>query len=185
LVPNNNSYSILYSFITGGNNLASVQAGLVQGADGTLYGTAVLGGSSGCGGVFKITTNGANYSILYSFSANDPDGGYPYAPVIIGQDGALYGTDSSLGAYDGGTVFRLAPPAPPKLGLPAVFAAGSLRFSLTAPAGQSCQIDVSTNLVNWAALTNIVSGTNPVQIFDTFDQACGERFYRASYSTSQ
>jgi uncharacterized repeat protein (TIGR03803 family) len=192
LSPLDKSYRTLYSFNPYVGDLEGPQAGLVQAASGVLYGTCYSGGDSGCGGVFTINTNGSGYFILYGFPGEDFPGANsagiaPHAAVIVGQDGALYGTTLSGGTlpggiYDNGTVFRLAPPTPPQLSLPAVFPDGSLRFSLTAPANQNCRVDVSTNLVSWTALTNILSATNAVQILDAFSHGSGQRFYRASYT---
>ena len=46
--------SSLYSF-TGGNDGANPVAGLVQGSDGSFYGTTVSGGQGGVGTVFRLT----------------------------------------------------------------------------------------------------------------------------------
>ncbi|MGA9042379.1 MAG: choice-of-anchor tandem repeat GloVer-containing protein, partial [Terriglobales bacterium] len=85
----NGSVSNLYSF-TGGADGGSPEARLVQGVDGSLYGTTSEGGASSSGTVFKITTNGM-LSTLYSFSGSS-DGGFPYAGVIQAADGNFYGT---------------------------------------------------------------------------------------------
>jgi uncharacterized repeat protein (TIGR03803 family) len=67
----------------------------IQGKDGSLYGTSPDGGSQGCGNVFKINTDGSSYSELHSFSYRFTlDGNFPYAGVIQGNDGFLYGTTS-------------------------------------------------------------------------------------------
>jgi len=69
-------------------------AGLVQGTDGQLYGTAYRGGTGfgctlGCGTVFRITTAGA-LTTLYSFPYGGPYG--PAAPLIQDTNGIFYGT---------------------------------------------------------------------------------------------
>ena len=86
---------------------------------GNFYGTTENGGGSGSNGygtVFKLTLNGSNWTLtpLYSF-AGDNDGASPGARVIIGPDGALYGTtsyggSSGCGGNGCGTVFQLKPP---------------------------------------------------------------------------
>jgi uncharacterized repeat protein (TIGR03803 family) len=98
----------LYSF-TGGNDGADPYAGLVQGGDGTLYGTTTHGGTNGgYGTVFKISTNGALTS-LYSFTGGN-DGANPVAGLVQGGDGTLYGT-TTYGYYGvtsgNGTVFAI------------------------------------------------------------------------------
>jgi uncharacterized repeat protein (TIGR03803 family) len=54
--------------------------GLVQGTDGFLYGTTILGGGSGCEGigcgtVFRVATDGSGYAILHTFMGVPTDGG--------------------------------------------------------------------------------------------------------------
>jgi uncharacterized repeat protein (TIGR03803 family) len=95
--------SNLYSF-TGGADGGSPEAKLVQGGDGTLYGTTSEGGS-GSGTVFAISTNGV-LTTLYSFSGGN-DGSSPYAGVIQANDGNFYGTTAYGGTNDDGTVFQI------------------------------------------------------------------------------
>jgi uncharacterized repeat protein (TIGR03803 family) len=48
--------------------------------------------------------------VLYAFTGGN-DGAIPYAGLIADSAGNLYGTTRNGGAYAGGTVFKLAPPA--------------------------------------------------------------------------
>jgi len=98
------SVSNLYSF-TGGADGGSPEARLVQGVDGSLYGTTSEGGASSSGTVFKMSTNGT-LATLYSFSGGS-DGGFPYAGVIQAGDGNLYGTTTGAGQFSDGTVFKI------------------------------------------------------------------------------
>lgn len=99
------AYSVLYAF--GWNPDGSFpRGGLIQGADGALYGTTVYGGSDfSYGTVFKITLGGV-YTQLWSF-ANGSDGRHPQAKLVQGSDSALYGTCPYGGSNDYGTVFRI------------------------------------------------------------------------------
>ncbi len=97
---------LLYSFDEGVDG-ATPAAALVEGADGNFYGTTYQGGTYGYGSVFKMTASGVLTS-LYGFTGGN-DGGYPYAGVIQGSDGNLYGTTLEFGAYGFGTAFRLTP----------------------------------------------------------------------------
>jgi uncharacterized repeat protein (TIGR03803 family) len=81
--------------------------GLIQGADGNLYGTTRNGGIYGNGTVFKITLGGA-LTTLYSFSGAS-DGGTPQAPLVQTTNGNLYGTTYSGGAAGRGTIFQITP----------------------------------------------------------------------------
>jgi uncharacterized repeat protein (TIGR03803 family) len=90
--------------------------GLVQAADGNLYGTAFYGGADGtclgglgCGTVFRITPGGV-LATLYSFCAqtNCVDGSGPRV-IVQATDGNFYGTTDYGGTMDSGTVFQLTP----------------------------------------------------------------------------
>ena len=95
----------LFSF-TGGADGGQSQAALIQGADGNFYGTTVGGGASGQGTVFRITSTGVE-TVLHSFAGGPADGSHPYAALVQGADGSLYGTTTDGGASNQGTVFRV------------------------------------------------------------------------------
>ncbi len=80
-------------------------SGLIRASDGNLYGTTVVGGSVGCGTVFKITQSG-KFTSIYSFLGGN-DGCNPEAPVIRDAAGNLYGTTVSGGLSNAGTVFKI------------------------------------------------------------------------------
>jgi uncharacterized repeat protein (TIGR03803 family) len=103
-------YAELHRFSFSGGDGISPQAGLVIGKDGALYGTTQSGGTNavGAGSVFKLNSDGSGYSILHHFSA-DVNGGYPMASLVVGPTGKLYGTTSSGGFSNVGTVFELSP----------------------------------------------------------------------------
>ena len=56
--------------------------------------------------MFKLNTDGNNFTVLYSFD-NGANGGYPYGALRKGSDGNLYGTTYYGGDIGVGTVFRL------------------------------------------------------------------------------
>ena len=93
----------LYEFRS---NPKNPRAGLVQGNDGNFYGTTALGGTSGENGtVFQFTPSGQLVT-LHSFEG--PDGALPWAGLVLGRDGLLYGTTQGGGTNgDFGTVFRI------------------------------------------------------------------------------
>jgi uncharacterized repeat protein (TIGR03803 family) len=87
------------------------QAGLVQAANGDLYGTTQYGGTNGdYGTVFKITPSGT-LTTLYSFCSqtNCADGDEPVAGLVQAANGDLYGTTAGGGINNGGTVFKITP----------------------------------------------------------------------------
>jgi uncharacterized repeat protein (TIGR03803 family) len=104
--------TILYSFCSqnGCTDGAEPAAGVIQGTDGSFYGTTTAGGAHGGGTVFQLTPSGT-LSTLYSFCsrAKCTDGAVPDAGVIHGSDGNFYGTTEYGGSNNDGTVFRLAP----------------------------------------------------------------------------
>ncbi len=115
------NFTTLYEFCSQGNNCADgwdPRSGLVQGTDGSLYGTTYLGGFqncvvAGCGTIFKTSATG-KFTTLYSFCAQGgnpcADGENPAGGLIQGPDGDFYGTTTYGGANTtGGTVFKITP----------------------------------------------------------------------------
>jgi uncharacterized repeat protein (TIGR03803 family) len=99
-------YNVIKSFQDIGTSDGSrPYAGLIQGTDGVLYGTTSVGGTASRGTVFKVNLDGSGYAVLKRFTGSD--GASPWAPLLQGQDGALYGTTAMGGATDKGTVFKL------------------------------------------------------------------------------
>jgi uncharacterized repeat protein (TIGR03803 family) len=100
----------LHDFGLGTNDGAQPFDGLVLGSDGYLYGTtsAGLGTANEYGTIFRIATDGSNYSILYRFQ-NTTDGSFPKGGLLQATDGNFYGTTDRGGTVnnavclDGGT----------------------------------------------------------------------------------
>lgn len=109
-----------YGCVVAGSLDGATPAGdVIQGNDGNFYGATSYGGAYGQGTVFRVTPAGVE-TVLYSFSgctfhnascgfAGSLDGAIPAAGLIQGADGNFYGTTSSGGAYNVGTVFRVTP----------------------------------------------------------------------------
>jgi uncharacterized repeat protein (TIGR03803 family) len=128
-------FSTLHDF-SGGSEGGVPFSGLIQAGDGDFYGTATAGGDpscsvyasgeqystyTGCGTVFKMDSVG-NVSALYSFTGTPSDGSNPFASLVEGGDGFLYGTTRWGGSdstcpytNDGGcgTVFKVSGPGGP------------------------------------------------------------------------
>ena len=76
----------------------------------TLYGTTYSGGTNGNGTIFAVSTNGTEFTNLYSFTGGN-DGGGPEAGLIL-LGNTLYGTANFGGLFGYGTVFGLSLPLP-------------------------------------------------------------------------
>ena len=89
----------LYSF-NAADGIGSPNGSLVQGPDGSLYGTTT-------GAIFRITTSGEE-TTLYSFSSGV---GGTAAGLILANDGNFYGTTKGdgLGGDISGSVYRISP----------------------------------------------------------------------------
>lgn len=74
--------------------------------DGKLFGTTYEGGANGDGTVFKLNTDGNDYSVVKSFT-NNLDGAVPHGRLV--SDGnTLYGVTGIGGTNSGrGTIFKL------------------------------------------------------------------------------
>ncbi len=122
------TFTVLHNF-TGGLDGANPYTGLTMDRSGNFYGTTAYGGSQsddchvvgGCGTVFKLARQGSGliFRPLYQFQGFPTgDGANPLGRVIVGPDGALYGTTAyggqNIANCEGpvpgcGTVFKLRP----------------------------------------------------------------------------
>ena len=100
--------TVLYSFAAVPSNVGGPSSALIQGSDGNFYGTTSNGGTYNLGTFYQITPVGIE-TVIHSFSGILGDGSKPNAAVVQGADGNFYGTTSSAGAANGGTVFKVTP----------------------------------------------------------------------------
>jgi uncharacterized repeat protein (TIGR03803 family) len=101
-----------------GTNGSNPLGNLIQGPDGSYYGTTRYGGSYGCGlgygcgSIFKVSPQG-KLTTLYAFCEQQPctDGISPWAGMVLGTDGSFYGTTYAGGNANSsaGTVFKISP----------------------------------------------------------------------------
>lgn len=86
-------------------------AGVTLDQQGRIYGTTSDGGT-GNGVVYRLTHTGGVWveDPLYTFHGG-LDGDVPYARVVFGPDGSLFGTTSYGGTANTGIVFNLRPSA--------------------------------------------------------------------------
>jgi uncharacterized repeat protein (TIGR03803 family) len=84
--------------------------GLVQGSDGSLYGTTQAGGTDEMGTVFQVTTSGVLTTLVdFTWNTRLARGFQPNQYLAHGSDGNLYGCTREGGTYGYGTVFRITP----------------------------------------------------------------------------
>lgn len=108
----------LYSFCKKANctDGKNPESAVTMDLSGNLFGTTVAGGANGMGTVFALVPGShgkRRHQLLYSFCAKAAcvDGSQPIAPVIVDVAGNLYGTTSTGGQANVGTVFELMPNA--------------------------------------------------------------------------
>lgn len=81
---------------------------LIQSSSGHFFGTTYGGGSNNLGTIFKVGTNGIGTAVpLVSFGGTNV-GANPYAGLVFGGDGQLYGVTYAGGSEDAGTVFKVS-----------------------------------------------------------------------------
>jgi len=101
-------FSVLPAF-AGGSDGEVPRDGLIQDANGTLYG-ATAGFSNSYGNVFQMNTDGSNYNVIYTITGGQGfTGNGPWQTVSLGADGTIYGTTYADGASSFGEVFQLTP----------------------------------------------------------------------------
>ncbi|HEX4119960.1 MAG TPA: choice-of-anchor tandem repeat GloVer-containing protein [Verrucomicrobiae bacterium] len=177
------AFTPLYAFTNGIDGAAPV-AGLTQGPDGNLYGTASSGGAYGYGTIFDITTNGT-FTVLYSFFGTN-DGSTPMAALLLGTDGNFYGTASLGGLSDSGTVFELelSPLTAPQF---TSIIAGSSTTTLTwsTVPNQLYQLQFSPNLMSnaWSNLGAPTNGAAGSASYSDSTLGTPQRFYRVRTSS--
>jgi uncharacterized repeat protein (TIGR03803 family) len=108
LAKSGNNYTVLHVFTGTNGDGANPRAELLQASDGLLYGTTYAGGSSNLGTVFKLDTNGNNFAVLASFTlTNGVNGRQPYAGLVEGTNGMLYGL-TFTGGYQTSNTYNAA-----------------------------------------------------------------------------
>jgi uncharacterized repeat protein (TIGR03803 family) len=98
-------FALLHTFIY--SDGLDVESALVLDGSGFLYGTASSGGPSDSGAIFKLKTDGTSFSVIHDFHNTSSDGLAPLAGLLLDGSGMLYGTATSGGSGQYGTVFKL------------------------------------------------------------------------------
>jgi uncharacterized repeat protein (TIGR03803 family) len=102
--PPTDSFAILHAFET--PPVRAPYASLLRASDGAFYGT-LTGGNVGPGAIVRYSTKASRaltVTVVHAF--NGADGSAPYAALIEGPGGTLYGTTSGGGVHGNGTIFQ-------------------------------------------------------------------------------
>jgi uncharacterized repeat protein (TIGR03803 family) len=107
-----NDYALLHNFQTNGADGTAPGSGLLQGANGALYGTTQQGGTNGAGTVFSINPDGSGYGIVQSFSSsltNSLTFRRGAGALVQASGSTLYGTIYEGGVSNsyGGLMFQI------------------------------------------------------------------------------
>ncbi|MEO6003302.1 MAG: MBG domain-containing protein [Opitutus sp.] len=107
--PDGSNFSVVRDFVpafdsSGG---AAPYPGVIEGADGKLYGTVSSAATFGRGSVYRVNRDGTGYVNLHGFTG--ADGANPDSPVLEGSDGRFFGVTPGTGTIfvvaSGGTGF--------------------------------------------------------------------------------
>ncbi len=197
------TYGTVYSISTNGmlknlvvfdyNTGANVNGPLVQDSYGNLYGTTQSGGVYGDGTVFELANPGSQTNVngglttLLTFAGTNGSG--PQGPLVIGPDGALYGTTEYGGnGYNGnpasgyGTIFRvpLIPVARPRFTSIIRLPNGAIQLTITGATGDYFSLMESTNLVNWHTLFSVTNFAGITVYTDQSATSSSIGFYKLS-----
>ena len=180
MLTTNGAFNVLHNFDS--TNGANLNAGVILGKDGNLYGTTVVGGGPPpLGTVFQLTTNGI-FTPLFSFDYNAnnstfPHGASPYGGLVQGTDGNYYGTAEVGGAAGYGTIFRIS--------LQPVFQSvirtnGLFKLNWSSISNKTYQLSYKTNLTvaNWQNLGSLIVATNGTMSTSDNSGTDSQRFYR-------
>ena len=105
-------FTTLVEFTRNGltNRGAYPETGLTQGADGNFYGITSSGGLSDMGTLFRVTPGGILTTVAeIDGTVVERVDALPRGPLRLGGDGNLYGTTSSGGTSNKGTIFQVTP----------------------------------------------------------------------------
>jgi len=103
--------TVLHYFDPSAQDGFNPYSGVVQGTDGYLYGVTSSGGTSGWGTIYRISTRGTGYQVLYNFT-DGGDGGYAQVALLQHTNGKFYGLTEQGGicnqsGYCGGVFYSL------------------------------------------------------------------------------
>ena len=106
-VPGTGKLNVLSAF-TNGDPGGNPVGALIEGVDGSLYGTARYGGADNYGTIFRTNIATATTATLAPVTGGTA-GYYPQSDLIQATDGNFYGTTEQGGTYNLGAFFQVTP----------------------------------------------------------------------------
>jgi uncharacterized repeat protein (TIGR03803 family) len=103
---NGSGFALIKSFSPANSNGAYPVGGVVVPGGDTIYGTTSGGGSVGLGVLFRVDTNGNNFSVIHNFNFTLTNASQPFG-TLLRSGATLYGTSYSGGAGGWGTVYKI------------------------------------------------------------------------------
>lgn len=100
-ISSEGEFNLLHSFEVTSSQFP--YGGVIKHSNGILYGTTSSGGMYGDGVLYSLTDQG-EFTILADFFSYF-EGGSPQSTLTVGADGNLYGTTTTHGNFNGGTLF--------------------------------------------------------------------------------
>jgi len=102
----NGNYQTIFTLTNDAHSASGPVTDMAFGPDGQLYGAfSVEAYPQSSGGIFSITTNGI-FTNLFEFGSTNGSG--PGGPLLLANDGRLYGTTFRGGSSGDGTLFRIS-----------------------------------------------------------------------------
>jgi uncharacterized repeat protein (TIGR03803 family) len=150
--------TILFSFPGGVDTVNSPINGVIPGPGGVFYGTTALNSAGGAiAAIYQLTpppSAGGAWTMLtlYEFPTEIPPTPPLLSDLALGPNGALFGTTVQRGAYGGGEVYSLVPPAGPS-------AAWTYKVLYNFPFGAAGSNPSCATLVGWCGAGLIVGGS--------------------------
>jgi uncharacterized repeat protein (TIGR03803 family) len=103
---NDRSFQLLHSFSTAANDGKYPGMGALVLSGSNLFGMTSFGGANSKGAVFRVSTNGAGFQLLHSFTGGT-NGQKPFGSVIL-SGSTLYGMTSDENTGTDGTIFSVS-----------------------------------------------------------------------------
>jgi len=172
------NYQVLQRFPQNSSAGGSAGGGLIEGANGMIYGLTQHGGIESEGTVFCINEDGSGYAILLNFLNSGADINQPVSPLLQLPNGIFYGTVPYGGPESTGGIYALSQsPFPPRLSLPSI-SAGSNVFQVSATSYIQYDVQRSTNLSSWDTLGTLLSPVGGQTNYSDTTPPSSAAFYR-------